>query len=120
MAGVNCKTVVGYVEAAVAVGLDLGGGEEQLTDELIGQVAAAVRPDRPNGHGAESGLRSLVHVYGAGGGRQPCRLGVSSALGAFSMAPCSVSRTRGSQVSAVAQGRLSKLEVKMLWVSSKV
>ena len=32
----NRKTVVRYVEAAVAVGLGRRGGEEQLTDELIG------------------------------------------------------------------------------------
>lgn len=50
-AGVDRKTVVRYVEAAVLAGLDRDGGEEQLTDELIGQVVAAVRPDRPNGHG---------------------------------------------------------------------
>ena len=35
-AGVDRKTVVRYVDAAVAVGLDRDGGEEQLTDELIG------------------------------------------------------------------------------------
>ena len=29
-----------------------GGGEEQLTDELIGQVVSVVRPVRPDGHGA--------------------------------------------------------------------
>jgi transposase len=51
-AGVDRKTVVRYVEAAVAAGLARDGGEEQLTDELLGQVVAAVRPDRPNGHGA--------------------------------------------------------------------
>ena len=51
-AGVDRKTVVRYVEAAVAAGLARDGGEEQLTDELIGQVIAAVRPDRLNGHGA--------------------------------------------------------------------
>jgi hypothetical protein len=28
-----------------------GGGEEQLTDELIGQVVSVVRPVRPDGHG---------------------------------------------------------------------
>ena len=41
-----------YVDAAVAAGLDREGGVEQLTDELIGAVVAAVRPDRPQGHGA--------------------------------------------------------------------
>ena len=51
LAGVDRKTVRRYVTAAVAAGLDREGGVEQLTDELIGQVVAAVRPDRPQGHG---------------------------------------------------------------------
>ena len=46
------KTARRYVEAAVAAGLVREGGEEQLTDELIGAVVAAVRPARPAGHGA--------------------------------------------------------------------
>ena len=29
-----------------------GAGEEQLTDELIGQVVSVIRPVRPDGHGA--------------------------------------------------------------------
>jgi len=52
LAGVDRKTVRRYVDAAVAAGLDREGGVEQLTDELIGAVVAAVRPDRPQGHGA--------------------------------------------------------------------
>jgi hypothetical protein len=40
------------VVAAVAAGLSREGGEEQLTDELIGQVVSVVRPVRPDGHGA--------------------------------------------------------------------
>jgi hypothetical protein len=51
-AGVDRKTARRYVNAAVAAGLDRDGGVEQLCDELIGQVVAAVRPERPNGHGA--------------------------------------------------------------------
>ena len=51
-AGVDRKTARHYVNAAVAAGLDRDGGVEQLTDELIGQVVAAVRPERPQGHGA--------------------------------------------------------------------
>ena len=43
---------VDYVNAALAAGLVRDGGEEQLTDELVGQVVAAVRPARPQGHGA--------------------------------------------------------------------
>ena len=50
-AGVDRKTARRYVGAAVAAGLDRDGGVEQLFNELIGQVVAAVRPERPNGHG---------------------------------------------------------------------
>ncbi len=50
--GCDRKTVRRYVEAAVAAGLARDGGEAQLTDELIGAVVQAVRPDRPSGHGA--------------------------------------------------------------------
>ena len=50
-AGVDRKTSRRYVRAAVATGLSRGGGEEQLTDELIGQVVSVVRPVRPDGHG---------------------------------------------------------------------
>ena len=51
-AGVDRKTARRYVEAAVAAGLDRDGGVDQLDDELIGAVVAAVRPDRPHGHGS--------------------------------------------------------------------
>jgi hypothetical protein len=51
-AGVDRETSRRYVEAAVAAGLSRGGGREQLTDELIGQVVSVVRPVRPDGHGA--------------------------------------------------------------------
>jgi hypothetical protein len=47
-AGVDRKTSKRYVVAAVAAGLSRWGGEEQLTDELIGQAVSVVRPD---GHG---------------------------------------------------------------------
>ena len=50
-AGVDRKTSRRYIEAAVAAGLSRGGGEEQLTDELPGQVVSVVRPVRPDGHG---------------------------------------------------------------------
>jgi transposase len=50
-AGVDRKTARRYVEAAVELGLDRCGGEEQLTDELIGRVCEKVRPSRPSGHG---------------------------------------------------------------------
>ena len=45
------KTARRYVDAAVAAGLDRECGVGQLSDELIGAVVAAVRPDRPQGHG---------------------------------------------------------------------
>ncbi|HUN37532.1 MAG TPA: IS21 family transposase [Trebonia sp.] len=51
-AGVNVKTAARYIRAAQEAGLDRGGGEGQLTDELVGQVVAAVRPARPAGHGS--------------------------------------------------------------------
>lgn len=51
LTGVDRKTVRRYVEAAVAAGMDPGGGVEQLTDGLIGVVCASVRPARPGGHG---------------------------------------------------------------------
>jgi hypothetical protein len=50
-AGVDRKTARRHVEAAVAAGLARDGGAGQLTDELAGQVAGAVRPARPGGHG---------------------------------------------------------------------
>ncbi len=52
LTGVDRKTVRRYVEAAVAAGMDPGGGVEQLGDGLIGAVCGLVRPARPGGHGA--------------------------------------------------------------------
>jgi len=51
-AGVDVKTAQRYIKAAQAAGLARGGDESQLTDELLGQVVAAVRPARPAGHGS--------------------------------------------------------------------
>jgi transposase len=51
-AGVDRKTARRYVEAAQAAGLVRDGVPEQLCDELIGAVIAAVRPARASGHGA--------------------------------------------------------------------
>jgi transposase len=50
-AGVDRKTARRYIEAAVAAGVVRDGGLGQLTDELIGQVINAVRPERAQGHG---------------------------------------------------------------------
>jgi transposase len=51
LAVVDRKTVRRYVQAARAAGLSQECGVGQLSDELIGQVIAAVRPDRPRGVG---------------------------------------------------------------------
>jgi len=54
-AGVDRKTARRYVAAAQAAGLTREPGEagvEAVTDELVGVVVDAVRPARPNGHGA--------------------------------------------------------------------
>jgi transposase len=50
-AGVDRKTARRYVEAAIGAGVVRDGGICQLTDELVGLVAQAVRPVRPGGHG---------------------------------------------------------------------
>jgi transposase len=50
-AGVDVKTAQRYIAAAREAGLSREGGREQLTDELLGAVVAAVRPARPAGHG---------------------------------------------------------------------
>jgi hypothetical protein len=50
-AGLSRGAVRRYVTAAQTLGIDRGGGEEQLTDELIGQICELVRPRRPDGHG---------------------------------------------------------------------
>jgi len=50
-AGVDRKTARRYVQAAAEAGLARDGGPGQLSDELAGQVAEAVRPVRPGGHG---------------------------------------------------------------------
>jgi transposase len=49
--GIDRKTVRRYIAAAIELGVERSGGEEQLSDELIGQVLERVRPHRPDGHG---------------------------------------------------------------------
>src|ERR1022692_2436948 len=44
--GVDRKTARRYITAAVELGVHRSDGEEQLTDELIGQVCERVRPHR--------------------------------------------------------------------------
>jgi hypothetical protein len=52
LARVDRKTVRRYMAAAEATGLVRDGGEDQLTDAVMGAVCEAVRPARPGGHGA--------------------------------------------------------------------
>jgi transposase len=78
-AGVDRKTSKRYVTAAVAAGLLRGGGEEQLTDELIGQVVSVVRPARPDGHGqgwAELEARREQIAKWAEGGVPVVKIGI--------------------------------------------
>jgi transposase len=49
--GVDRKTARRYIAAAVELGVERRGGDEQLTDELIGGVLERVRPHRSDGHG---------------------------------------------------------------------
>lgn len=50
--GLDRKTVRRYVEAAQAAGLRRDADVSAVDDALIGMVAEAVRPVRPDGHGA--------------------------------------------------------------------
>jgi transposase len=51
-AGVDRKTARRYVQAAQAIGVAVEGGWEQVNDDVVGAVVAAVRPARPAGHGS--------------------------------------------------------------------
>ena len=59
-AGVDRKTARRYVQAAQQAGLERSAGLVAVDDELVGAVVQAVRPVRPNGHGAAWDLL-LVH-----------------------------------------------------------
>src|SRR5271166_4162705 len=48
---VDRKTVRRYVQAAGELGVDRGGGEDQLSDEVLAGVVERVRPHRSSGHG---------------------------------------------------------------------
>jgi transposase len=61
LVGLDRKTVRRYVEAAVALGLDREGGEDQLTDLFLGRVVEAVRPHRLDGHGGAWRLLGAHH-----------------------------------------------------------
>jgi len=70
-AGVDRKTARRYVEAAEVEGLTRGDDVGALTDELIGAVVTAVRPARPDGHGASWGAllsrEAEIKAWVAGG-----------------------------------------------------
>ena len=61
LSSVDRKTVRRYVGAAAACGLVRGGGEDQLSDELIGRVCELVRPHRRDGHGAAWAMLRANH-----------------------------------------------------------
>jgi hypothetical protein len=61
LAGLDCKTVRRYVAAAQACGVDRAGGEGQLSDGLLGQVAERVRPHRADGHGQAWAVLTAHH-----------------------------------------------------------
>ena len=69
-AGVDRKTARRYVAAAENAGLSRDAGAEAVTDDLVGLVVEAVRPVRPNGHGAswESLLGHEEQIRGWVGG----------------------------------------------------
>jgi transposase len=70
-AGVDRKTARRYVAAAQAAGLTRQAGVGAVTDALVGVVVEAVRPARPNGHGASwevlLGREEQIRVWVAGG-----------------------------------------------------
>ena len=61
LAAVDRKTVRRYVEAATGAGLDRAAGEVALGDELISIVCEAIRPHRPDGHGAAWAVAAAHH-----------------------------------------------------------
>ena len=69
-AGVDRKTARRYVEAAEAAGVVRDGGVGAVTDEVIGAVVAAVRPARPDGHGAGVGAAAGARGADPGLGRR--------------------------------------------------
>src|SRR5260370_20478689 len=67
-AGVDVKTAARYIAAARAAGLARDGDESQLSDELLGQVVAAVPAGRPARHGGSwEGLAAGQAEEGRGG-----------------------------------------------------
>lgn len=52
LSGMDRKTIRRYLAAAETAGLDRGGGEEQLSDALVGEVTDEVQSRGPGRHGA--------------------------------------------------------------------
>jgi hypothetical protein len=69
-AGVDRKTARRYVEAAQAAGLTRDADADAVTDDLVGIVVDAVRPTRPNGHGASWAVllahEEQIQIWGQG------------------------------------------------------
>src|SRR5271166_5318967 len=103
-AGVDVKTAQRYIKAAQVAGLARGGDESQLTDELLGQVVAAVRPARPAGHGASWEALAPVKMHEfleRSGTAVPYRT-----LARFAAAECGYSSSSRQQVTVpVADGK---------------
>ena len=103
--GVDRKTARRYVEAAVAAGLVRDGERQQLTDELIGAVIAAVRPVRQQGHGAtwESllPLEQQIRDWIANGELQLTNITASLPAGGWW---CRIARCTGSPQSGAGSG----------------
>ena len=57
---VDRKTARRYIDAAIVLGLERGGGDGQLSDAFIGQVAHMLRPGRPHDPGA---MRTLCRAH---------------------------------------------------------
>ena len=72
--GLDRKSVRRYVEAAQAAGLRRGDDASAVDDGLVGMVAEAVRPARPDGHGAAweqlLGFEEQISGWVAGQGEQ--------------------------------------------------
>src|SRR5260221_2744303 len=117
-AGVDVKTAARYIAAARAAGLARDGDESQLSDELLGQVVAAVRPARPAGHGASWEALAPVQAEIAGWvkddlplvkvGEMLERRGVVlpyRALARFAAAECGYSSAKSRVTVPVADGK---------------
>ncbi len=67
--GSDRETARRYINGAMILGLDRSGGEEQLADELIGQMVERVRPDGPDATETRGGFCSPRITSSPSGGR---------------------------------------------------